>query len=467
MPVALANAKIQKSANPYHALGTARLLWTSTDSELLFSGPAGTGKSRGCLEYMHWCASTFPGFRGLILRKTRASITQTAMVTFEKHVLPEGWLGSIVIWRTQEQEYRYPNGSVIVVGGMDNPVKVMSAEYDVIYIQEAIELREEDWEYASTRLRNGKMRRQRIIADTNPANPTHWLKQRCDRGATRMIYCRHEDNPRLYDGATRIWTREGRQYLTTLGKLTGVRYQRLRLGKWVSADGLVYNDYEPTVHLIDRFEPPEEWPRYWVVDFGYNNPFVWQEWVEDPDGALILYREIYRTRRLVEDHAAEIKRLTENTPRPRAFLCDHDAEDRATLTHHTGLQTQAAPKAVSVGIQAVQSRLRVGDNDKPRLYIMRDAVIERDPDLDARKLPASTLEEIDGYVWDTSGGRKSTEEPVKKDDHGMDSMRYLVAYIDKPDGLAISVIASSDVGLGRDNKAGAAALLKRLKKKEG
>jgi predicted transcriptional regulator len=39
------------------------------------------------------------------------------------------------------------------------------------------------------------------------------------------------------------------------------------------------------------------------VDFGYTNPFVMQWWAEDPDGRLYLYREIYRTRRLVEDHA--------------------------------------------------------------------------------------------------------------------------------------------------------------------
>lgn len=419
---------------PYYPVGSARRLWTSRATELLLSGPAGTGKSRGCLEYLHWAADRYPKMRGAIVRKTRASLTQSAMVTLEKHVLPEGWLGNFIQWRTQEQEYRYPNESTIVVAGIDNPTKIRSAEYDIIYVQEAIELTIDDWEDLTGRLRNGRTPIQRLIADTNPGAPKHWLKQRCDAGSCEIVYCNHKDNPRFYNQHTGKWTREGKAYRAMLDKLTGVRLARLRYGRWVQAEGVVYDDYDPNIHLIDRFDIPRDWARFWVIDFGYTNPFVWQCWAVDPDGRVILYKEIYRTQTLVEDHAKAILEATNGEPLPEAIICDHDAEDRATLERHLNLNTVAARKTVSDGIQAVKSRLRPAGDGKPRLYMMRDSLLGRDSRLDDRKAPASTLEEIDGYIWSpivraTAGGR-TYEEPVKKDDHGMDAMRYLIAHLD-------------------------------------
>src|SRR5262245_33275675 len=127
---------------PYQPYGKAAEIFYRRDPEIVLSGPAGTGKSRADLEKLHLCAMLYPGMRGLIVRKTRKSVTQTAQVTFEQHVLPKRWLGRRVQWRTTEQEYRYWNGSVIVVGGLDKGSKVMSAEYDLIYVQEATELSE-------------------------------------------------------------------------------------------------------------------------------------------------------------------------------------------------------------------------------------------------------------------------------------------------------------------------------------
>jgi hypothetical protein len=88
-----------------------------------------------------------------------------------------------------------------------------------------------------------------------------------------MIDCTHEDNPVLYDRAKGEWTKAGLVYIDTLDRLTGPRKDRLRFGKWVQAEGIVYEGFERSKHLVDRFEIPKEWPRYWVIDFGYTNPF--------------------------------------------------------------------------------------------------------------------------------------------------------------------------------------------------
>jgi len=422
----------------YRPYGAARDLFHCREPEVLLSGPAGTGKSRACLEKLHMMMLMNPGARALMVRKTLVSLTSTGLVTYREHVAKEALATGEVEWfggSTQEPAaYRYRNGSTVVVGGMDKATKIMSSEYDVIYVQEATELTENDWEALTTRLRNGRVSFQQLIADCNPDMPTHWLKKRADSGLTLMMESRHEDNPVLYsDGQL---TPVGADYIGKLDRLTGVRYLRLRRGVWAAAEGLVYEDFDPSVHLIDSFKIPKDWTRYWSIDFGYTNPFVCQWWAEDPDGRLYLYRELYRTQRLVSDHAKDIlyqvtrRDGTWREPRPRAIICDHDAEGRATLERELGMGTTPATKTVTDGIQAVQRRLMPASDGRPRLFLMRDARVHRDETLAEAGKPTSTVEEIVGYVWDNQPGKPPKETPVKEDDHGMDALRYAVAKID-------------------------------------
>jgi phage terminase large subunit len=438
--------------------GACRTAFEFTGDELLVSGPAGTGKSRALLERLHAIACFYPGMRGLIVRKTLASLGSTALVTFREQVaaqeIADGKLAFFSGSPQRAAAYEYTNGSTIVVGGMDKATRIMSSEYDVIYVQEAIELTINDWEALTTRLRHGVVPFQQLIADTNPDTPTHWLKQRCDLGQTQMLESRHEDNPTLVDPDTGAYTVAGKRYLAKLDNLTGPRHARLRRGLWVAAEGVIYDQFDPAVHLVDRFPIPKEWPRYWAVDFGHTNPFVLQWWAQDPDGRLFLYREIYRTRQLVEDHAKVALRAVSKLvdpddepagprleldgqlrewvePKPRAVICDHDAEGRATLERHLRLGTVKANKNVTAGIEAVQVRLRSAADGRPRLFLLRDSVVERDLDLLDAKLPTCTADEIPGYIWaPTPDGKPNKDEPLKKDDHGCDATRYLVAEFD-------------------------------------
>ncbi len=229
-----------------------------------------------------------------------------------------------------------------------------------------------------------------------------------------------------------------------------MRKARLRYGIWAAAEGTVYEEaYDRARNVISPFAIPRSWPRYMVVDFGYTNPFVCKWYAVDPDGRLYCYRELYQTRTLVEDHAVTIAlaakwwhllprrhpqfrgTMPEHAdPLPRAIICDHDAEDRATLERKLGLLTVPAKKTVRDGIQAVSARLRPAGDGKPRLYYFADMLLSRDPDLDRLKKPASTIEEFDSYVWDLRAGAKHGEEPLKENDHGMDCDRYMCAHLD-------------------------------------
>lgn len=422
----------------YGPVGSALELFHYRGQEVLLSGPAGTGKSRACLEKLHAMCLSNPGMRVLICRKTAVSLGSTALVTLREHVAKEALASGEMKWYggspQEAASYRYGNGSVIVVGGLDRASRIMSSEYDVCYVQEATELTEDDWEAITTRLRNGKVSFQQIMADCNPDAPHHWLRQRCERGACRLIYCTHEDNPRLYDAESGTWSPEGTEYIRRLDALTGVRYERLRLGKWAAAEGLIYDTFDPAVHLHPPIGlPPANWTRWWSVDFGYTNPFCWQAWAEDPDGRLYLYKEIYMTQRLVEDHAKQILQVIKrgdghrSDQMPRDIICDHDAEGRATLERELGRSTTAAHKSVLEGIEAVKARLKVQPDGKPRLYICRDALVERDRTLAEAKKPLDTQSEILEYVWND---KTKKEEPLKQNDHGMDTKRYAVAAID-------------------------------------
>lgn len=437
----------------YEPRGAALELFKNRTSELAICGPAGTGKSLACLYRLHLTALHNPDARFLIVRKTATSLGSTTLVTFENKVIKDAKKAGIVRWYGGSPReapcYKYSNGSVIVVGGMDKPDKIMSSEYDIIFADEATELTLDDWEAMGTRLRNGALSWQQQIAACNPSYPTHWLRGRTEQGLV-MLTSRHRDNP-AYVNPDGTYTSKGAAYLAKLDNLTGVRRSRLRDGTWAAAEGLVYDGWDDAVHLVDRLPSgAERWTRWWGIDFGYSNPFVLQCWAEDPDGGLWLYREIYKTKTLVEDHAAKILSLVRKPreglgrkadpkqqadwewtePRPKAVICDHDAEDRATFERHSGITTKAAHKTISDGVQAVQARLKIQANGKTRIHVVRNSLVEADPELVEVKKPTCFADEIAGYVWPVGVKPDKREAPVKDDDHSMDTARYVVAHRD-------------------------------------
>lgn len=414
----------------YTPRGGPRQLLFCRDRETMLEGPANTGKSYSALWKMHLAALKYPGMHGLLLRKTLVSLKASTLVTFRERIL--GANSPVKFWAARADEaahYAYPNGSKVYVGGMDNAAKIMSTEYDMVLWDEATDGDVSEWEALQTRLRYGRMPYQQAIACCNPQAPTHWLNQRANAGHITRITSTHADNPTVTA-----------DYLAMLDALTGVRRTRLYLGQWAAAEGMIYEDsWNRNENLVDRFPIPKNWTRFLAVDFGYGpgHPFVAQWWAEDESGRLYRYREIYAMHRLVEDHARDILRYSQwgnavdGDPIPHAIVCDHDAEGRATLERYLGRMTIPAHKAVVEGIQAVAARFRPAGDGKPRLFLLRDSLVSRDPYRVDAKQPTCTEEEIESYVWDT---RK--EQPVKDNDHGLDALRYLVAFRDvRPNAL--------------------------------
>jgi len=424
----------------FRCYGAARQLWEHQGPEVVLAGPFETGKTIAALHKVHATLAKHAGARWLMVRKTYNSLINSAVATYENKVLPapphDTSCPVSKYGGARPEFYEYPNGSRLVLGGMDKPEKLLSSEWDGVYVNQAEEFTLNEWEMLTARTtgRAGAMPYAIVMGDCNPGPPRHWIR---GRGRLDLLHSKHEDNPILFDRKTGNITEQGKRTMAVLDALTGVRYKRGRLGLWAGAEGQVYEGWNDEVHLIDRFDIPADWRRFRVVDFGYTNPFVCQWFAVDDDGRMYLYREIYMTRRTVNVHARQIKELSEGET-IEATVCDHDAEDRATLEEH-GIYTRAADKRVSVGIEKVQERLRVQGDGKPRFYVLRDSLAEPDSDLVDRHKPLWSADEVTGYVFpDSKAHRAEDEKPVKVDDHGMDGWRYGVMYVDATIGSAHS-----------------------------
>jgi phage terminase large subunit len=158
--------------------------------ETIVCGAAGTGKTFGVLAILHSIAKKYPNLRVLLLRQTRVSLSESVLVTLEQDVLGPDGMTAIAAGASRRNRavYRYPSGTELVCGGLDKPGRIFSTAWDIIYVNECVELDEDAWLTVGSRLnrpgRPGCL--GWLIGDTNPGDPSHWLKARCDRGETAL-----------------------------------------------------------------------------------------------------------------------------------------------------------------------------------------------------------------------------------------------------------------------------------------
>lgn len=414
--------------------------WKDCRPIMLLTGGAGGGKSRTAAEKMHALALRYPGATLIIGRKARETMKNSTIPFFMRTVGPDPNVRHI----SSENRVEYSNGSQVIFFGM-NDAKQREAlrsvgskgAVDFAWLEEANAFTRQDFEEVLGRMRGTAAGWIQLILTTNPDRPSHWINQdiiipaRTEKGAKDLAvyYSKAGDN-----------THNPESYQHTLNRLTGVQRLRLVNGLWVQAEGVVYDDFDPDGadgkdgHIIDRFEIPHDWRRIRMVDFGYTNPFSCMWGTLDHDSRLYIYREIYQTKVLCEDHARRIVALT-GAERIEATVADHDAEDRATLERH-GVPTRKAFKAIDAGIQAVKARLRKADDGRPRLFFFRDCLVETDPALQEAKQPTGILQELEAYAWPKGAdGKPNKEVPVDAWNHSCDSLRYGVAYVDGIDKL--------------------------------
>jgi hypothetical protein len=433
MPTALriAPASVLVPQNrPYQPFGAALDLMYRRDREVVLEGPADTGKSRACLEKLYLQTRNYPGMRGGIFRKTRASLTQTAMATFERAVLPPG----AYAFHHADQEYRFPNGSTVIVGGLDDPEKIKSLELDVAYVQEVSELDVEDWEILTTRVtgRSAVMPYTQLMADMNPTHPAFWLYEREAAGSVVFLHATHADNPTITEAR-----------LAPLRALTGYRLRRLYHGERVAAEGMYFTEWDPSIHVVDPFPIPAHWTRWTATDYGYAAPFCHLAFARDPaTRAVYVHRELYAAG--LHDHQ-QAELITRRIDRERTALGIAPDDRRRLYSLHVGDPSMFAkrtevnlPSIASVYQQKGVPLVPGMNNRKHGWSVVRRALV---PDGDTpsrlrvfrtctnliRTLPAMVVDPLDDEdLADAIKGKKT-------EDHACDALRYgLVAEASPP-----------------------------------
>lgn len=386
----------------------------------------------------------YPGAKGLMLRKTYTDLIDAIRDMWDEDILPmHPDLPDAPIRKVggslTPRNYIFPNGSTVRLRGLDKANRLLSGAFDFIYVNQVEELSLEEWEAIGSRCtRRASSKRKirpvynQIIADCNPDSNLHWIINRDGDPASihKVFHSVHKDNPTLWthpgnyeEGA---WTKDGQIMYNKLSNMTGIRYKRGFLGEWVAATGQVY-EFDREKHIIDAMPHGwQKWPKFGAIDFGHRDPFVHQWWAMSPAKDLYLYREIYMTGTSVNQQARIIRRIERDNKERIVFrVSDHESSLREVLLDH-GIRTNPAEKAIHLGIEEVQKRLRIDpDTGRPRIFFLSTALHERDRELYLAKRPSRTIDEFAEYIYPDEGRRNPKDIPLPGSDHGMDAMRYM------------------------------------------
>lgn len=239
----------------------------------------------------------------------------------------------------------------------------------------------------------------RLLMDTNPDRPDHWLKRdyidRAD-GKTIVEYSwKLDDNSFLTD-----------RYRDSIKASTpsGMFYDRAINGAWASADGMVYPDFDQTVHYIPFSQVPMDKIVRWFVgvDFGWEHYGAFVLIGKTEDGRYYLVQEWAAQHQHI-DRWVEIARSIKAQQGDIHFYCDGARPDYVQELRKAGIQAIYARKDVVAGISEVASLYK-----QRRLFIVQENA-------------PRFAQEIYGYVW-----KPGADEPVKINDDVQDAVRYAI-----------------------------------------
>lgn len=262
------------------------------------------------------------------------------------------------------------------------------------YINEASLAREEVFQEIIDRC---SVKGSRVIADTNPDSPQHWLKtdyidNKNPQAKIKTFMFTLDDNPTLDPS-----------YVSALKAATpsGMFYERRILGLWVSGEGVVYRDFDKAKMVIDKL--PEGLHYYCGVDWGYDHAGVITVWGDDDEGNVYLVEEHTKRFKFIEYWLKLAKDIQKRYGKNIIFWCDSARPDNVSEFQQNGIQARNANKNVMAGIEKVAEFMKRG-----HFFVYSKGI-------------DCFLDEIYQYVWNDQTG-----EPVKANDHVMDSMRYAV-----------------------------------------
>ncbi len=219
-----------------------------------------------------------------------------------------------------------------------------------------------------------------------------------------------EDNPYL----------DKNEILSLETSMSSDELESRKYGKFSSAEGLVYTEFDERVNVVEPFTIPKEWQDNISIDPGLNNPLSCHFYAVDYDGNIYVVGEHFESGKIVEYHAKKIIELAKSL----GWHFGSDGRLESLIDSAANQKTLASEKSVTElffdngiavnpkvnkdlfsGISKVKSYLK-DSTGRSRLFIFKNC-----PNL---------IREIKSYFWG------SNDVPIKKDDHCLDELRYYI-----------------------------------------
>lgn len=386
---------------------------TNRDNFTLWDGAIRSGKTIiSLIAFIHWLSNA-PRGPVAILGKTRTTIIRNVLDVIAM-IAPKAIGG----YGMASERVKIMGRWVWIVGANDAQAesKIRGLTLAGAYVDEATLLPEAMFVQLLGRL---SVTGARLFATTNPDSPSHWLKTNyIDRinelDGWGFWHFTMDDNPGLTPEYIAAKKRE----------FTGLWYRRFIQGEWVSAEGAVYDMWDPTTHVTPWEQLPRMIDCYAVgIDYGTQNPTAAIILAMGENGHLYLADEFridahnrgHGTWTDREQSEALLRWLKEKQHFPHPE--NADLHPRRLIVD---------PAAASFKVQLQQDNAwGLTDADNDVLYGIR---------LVANGLASGWLHvsdrctgfiaEAPGYSWDPKAQLAGTDKPIKTADHSLDAARY-------------------------------------------
>lgn len=325
--------------------------------------------------------------------------------SFKRNLLPQltKMIGSDVRYFQGKREMNIFKKTIHIVGADDerSESKIRGATFAGCYIDECTIIPESVFRMVISRCCMGDAK---IFATTNPDSPYHWLKKDflTDNPDVKSWKFTLDDNPEL--------TQDEKDYLKRQYK--GIWFQRYIEGRWVQAEGAIYDFFDTSLHVIN-FPPGQA--EYYIcgVDYGTVNPCAFtliginrskypNFWVEDE---YYWDSKVRQRQKTDTEYAADLKKFIEGKPVKAIYIDPSAASFKLELGREGIYNLYDAENEVLDGIRLVSKFLSNGT-------------------LKICKKCDSLIKEIQGYVWDPKCAKTGEDKPLKENDHAIDSVRY-------------------------------------------
>ena len=354
---------------PLKATKKQKEFMDATESEVLFGGAAGGGKSYAQVLDALRVALTYPGSRQLILRRTFSELDKSLIRT-TLEIYPR----EIYTYGAVAHTGKFKNGSLIDFGYLASEMDVyqyQSAEYDVVRFDELTHFTEAQYLYLISRVRGTGPCPKQIKSTTNPGGIGHtWVKRRfIDRGFSEGSFIGEDGMSRVFIPShlsdNSFLSKADPHYKDRLLALPEREQRALLYGDWDVFEGQYFSEFSLRLHVTAPFEIPSSWRKYRTIDYGLDRLACL--WIAvSPEGRVYVYREYCESNLAISAAAAGILERTPKHEEIYATLAPPDlwsrsqesGRSRATLFSEYGLSFTRTSNDRECGWLAIKELLR-------------------------------------------------------------------------------------------------------------